>query len=765
MELATFFKNNKSRHFKPKFQRILVQAICQGLQTFLDTPVDQRKAPEDLTTDDQQQQSLKKQKKQDIPDLISFSDDEDDNNHDDNNSNNNNNNNNNNNVIEVDLIDLSNDFDEINIQSTKESTQNVQDSNNKKNNNSNNNSSSKHISILKEFDFIFDSDNNIDKDNDKNDLDDDNYLDDDSNEIENEIESNKSDNIIDDFNNSASTNNSEQSKEIQRRYMLTYKHQVEFIKMIRQIGSPSVVYYSLDVFNLPLLLTVGGEYEQEGTFLCRQLLHQEFYNEAISCIQKLQQYKNFPLATFADYMLEVGQGGLLAVYAKDKIHLQRGLLSYLNIQLRYNFAGELGIIDKAYLDDLEESKKTTPPLQRMKERKFQKELVTCSVKIIEQLGDSVTTDSYYFISLSQKYMSLRWIISSRSAQQATENDYSIDGSSNYNGLLEYIVENSDEAISKLLIKELVDLNDMTAADYFSTLLRQDNFYHYYKSLPIEKRMLGIIKGEQISYPRPPNPKKPLSSTGLYYSLPTDVDWYMVDDDASVNNMKQILEKSKICGLDTEWVPSFAKMNPRTALMQIATDLKTVFLVDFKTLFLHSNIDLCDKVEVILRHLFESKHIIKLAYEFGGDLSLLECSIPKVKNWKIETMVDFKQLRYYDTINKKLGNVVNGGLSGVVTTFLGVSVNKKQQISNWERRPLTHEQTIYAACDSYCLLQIYQVLVTQEHPFIQNTTKNLLISTSSTLSSSPTSSGINNKNPLNIGVLETSLNSSNNFSLI
>lgn len=70
-------------------------------------------------------------------------------------------------------------------------------------------------------------------------------------------------------------------------------------------------------------------------------------------------------------------------------------------------------------------------------------------------------------------------------------------------------------------------------------------------------------------------------------------------------------------------------------------------------------------------------------------------MPKVKEWKIETMVDLKQIRYYDTINKKLGNAITGGLSGVVTTFLGVSVNKKQQISNWEKRPLTHEQAIYA----------------------------------------------------------------------
>lgn len=58
-------------------------------------------------------------------------------------------------------------------------------------------------------------------------------------------------------------------------------------------------------------------------------------------------------------------------------------------------------------------------------------------------------------------------------------------------------------------------------------------------------------------------------------------------------------------------------------------------------------------------------------------------------------MDLKLIRHYDAINKRLGNLVTGGLAGVVSTYLGVSVNKKQQISNWEKRPLTHEQVIYA----------------------------------------------------------------------
>lgn len=42
-----------------------------------------------------------------------------------------------------------------------------------------------------------------------------------------------------------------------------------------------------------------------------------------------------------------------------------------------------------------------------------------------------------------------------------------------------------------------------------------------------------------------------------------------------------------------------------------------------------------------------------------------------------------------------GQTIVGGLAGATSTFLGVTLNKRQQLSNWEKRPLTEEQSIYA----------------------------------------------------------------------
>lgn len=84
----------------------------------------------------------------------------------------------------------------------------------------------------------------------------------------------------------------------------------------------------------------------------------------------------------------------------------------------------------------------------------------------------------------------------------------------------------------------------------------------------------------------------------------------------------------------------------------------------------------------------------IAYDFSGDLDLLHSSIPSSKKWKIQKLLDFKSIRTMPDRTHKHGESIPGGLAGLVFHYLGVAVNKKQQISNWEQRPLTNEQVIY-----------------------------------------------------------------------
>lgn len=55
-------------------------------------------------------------------------------------------------------------------------------------------------------------------------------------------------------------------------------------------------------------------------------------------------------------------------------------------------------------------------------------------------------------------------------------------------------------------------------------------------------------------------------------------------------------------------------------------------------------------------------------------------------------------------------VTTKGLAGVVEGFFGLPLDKRDQISDWDRRPLTENQIVYAALDAFVLLEIYEALM-------------------------------------------------------
>lgn len=262
-----------------------------------------------------------------------------------------------------------------------------------------------------------------------------------------------------------------------------------------------------------------------------------------------------------------------------------------------------------YLEDLENDIQRVPPLPRLKERRFQKDLTSCCGKIMQELNEEPT--AYYFIWLSQRYACLRWIIMERAAQQSAENDYSVSSSSNYNGLID-LVTADDPALAKLAIKELVDIGDPVAPTYFAGRLKQQQFFVQYYQRPLQERAVGMFKGEQLSQPRPIPSRHATNENQLFYQLPPHARPVMVDNQQDLLYMKATLAKTRVCGLDTEWVPQFARQEKlQTAVMQIASDTGFVFLVDLATLLQPTHVVLLQDLDLILRMLFEAEHTVKL----------------------------------------------------------------------------------------------------------------------------------------------------------
>ncbi|KAM4527305.1 exonuclease mut-7 homolog [Odontesthes bonariensis] len=207
----------------------------------------------------------------------------------------------------------------------------------------------------------------------------------------------------------------------------------------------------------------------------------------------------------------------------------------------------------------------------------------------------------------------------------------------------------------------------------------------------------------------------------FYQVPLTKDKvHFVDTPEALQRCQSIvLKEGGVVGVDMEWQPTFGCVSTqRVALIQLAV-FDQVFLLDLCAR------GFCQHPETIgfIRAFFSERNVQKLGYGMSGDLKSLLATWDQLSEEPLKMGGVLDLLGVHQKIQRgKANRSQNGpkevmvgedcsekGLSLLVQQILGRPLDKTEQMSNWEKRPLRISQIRYAVADAYCLLDVYMVL--------------------------------------------------------
>lgn len=207
--------------------------------------------------------------------------------------------------------------------------------------------------------------------------------------------------------------------------------------------------------------------------------------------------------------------------------------------------------------------------------------------------------------------------------------------------------------------------------------------------------------------------KDAASLNVYYKFSLPEDQIIMIDTAEkfYDLMISDVVKSSVVSIDCEWKPSFGATQSQVALIQLATNNR-VYLID--TLILNKpkySSFWC----TFHKSFLDNAEIIKVGFGLEQDLKEMKSCLVGLGNIKVqgEGLLDLGTL-WKSLLNNGLslpGNSDNVGnsLSCLVQSCFGLPLEKSEQCSNWELRPLRNTQILYAALDAHVLIQIYEYL--------------------------------------------------------
>jgi ribonuclease D len=160
----------------------------------------------------------------------------------------------------------------------------------------------------------------------------------------------------------------------------------------------------------------------------------------------------------------------------------------------------------------------------------------------------------------------------------------------------------------------------------------------------------------------------------------------VENNNELQAMAEVLSKKQIIGFDTEFDGSKRNLASSLSLIQIF-DGSNVYLIKVNKF----------KKIVPLFNVFENPRILKIGFSLVEDVRFL-----KLNGCNPLNIYDLKTVAFFSEYDI-------GSFSQLAKQVLSINIDKSKQKSEWNKRELDFEQTVYAANDVIYLIDLYQLI--------------------------------------------------------
>lgn len=445
-------------------------------------------------------------------------------------------------------------------------------------------------------------------------------------------------------------------------------------------GPPSLVEPLVSIFQLQ-------DADRSPVLAHIHRLHQEGkFKEAIVLGTKLQLQADLDVEKMCVPLLLQDKVGLAERYVDSLPHLQQRLLALMDSWCQPGF--DIRVVARQY-------PQATLRLERLSPRALGRHVL----RLLEQysLDPALCPNAV----TQQRLAALRYLCYKRLVERSMSQE-------SWAELVQGLV-GQDECLQEQLLQLLASLEDVAMVAQCALDL----------SLPVERLPATVVAEMSQLRLQERTAKAPSEDRrDDCYQLPISRDdiYFLASWEELARHEDTLLQPGQVVGVDLEWRPSFGTGGrPRVSLMQVAVEGR-VFLLDLPRLSSPAGGQGPRAFSQLVSQLLSDPSITKLGYGMAGDLRSLGTSYPALAQagQKLQGGLDLLQVHRQMRVADRPAPAVDGaagprGLSLLVQQVLGKPLDKTQQLSNWDRRPLGEGQLVYAAADAYCLLEVYWAL--------------------------------------------------------